>query len=252
MVTIKPSREELAAVFDNNLKLIQTFEEMIDLQNDFEGFDVPSISQRLDEATILAGDVSAHINLHAAIFRAFKNVTEAQAEANETAIQNALSKIGTLEAKTPKYRGASWQINGGGAEAATVISTVNTPVLAAGTTTYADKDYFTEAGDNNLTYAAKGPIKVECTAIVNIAGGSGDDLHVWFRHYDNAAASYNDMPKSIVNLGSGTVLNNVAVSGFATLNYNDRVELWVENTSDTDNITIKDKTHIQVTQRAFI
>lgn len=139
--------------------------------------------------------------------------------------------------------------------AATVISATNTPVKMAGTTTYVELQHFTQTTNNAFIYNSDTPIEVDLFGSFTLTTGASDTVNIFFRIWDNSAGAYDDdfalRPKMNVTmqLAGLTRAENVGFGGLARLEKNDRVEVWVENTSSTTNITASAGGYARVTER---
>lgn len=148
------------------------------------------------------------------------------------------------------YIGGQWSIT---SQATTTITSANTPVKVAGTTTYVDMQWFEAVGNNTYRYTGTQTIEVECKGVVSMTGGNNDQASIFFRHYDDSEASYNDAPKTQATLNGGvlgTRAEGVPFFGYFTVNQNDLIEVWVENNTDTTNITVVNGGLTSVTKRA--
>jgi len=129
------------------------------------------------------------------------------------------------------YVGSTWEVTSG---ATTTISADNTLVKMAGTTTYADEEWFSNAFSNTAVYESSLELKAEIEYSLSFTGGNNDVVGIQIRHWDDSASAY-------VNVGARitATLNAENVTGFAyaTMNENDRIEVWVENQTDNTNIT---------------
>ena len=135
------------------------------------------------------------------------------------------------------YVGGQWTIS---TSTTTTISAANTPVKMAGTTTYADLQWFTQTTDNAFVYASGQTIEVECKGVVSISGGNNDQVSVFFRQWDDSASSYVDAPKSQATLNGGllgTRAEGIPFFGYFQIDENDRIEVWVENNTNASDVT---------------
>jgi len=149
------------------------------------------------------------------------------------------------------YRGAGWTIT---TAAATVIATVNTPVVVAGTTTYGFIEHFTQAGDNNITSNTDEAIEVDVAGAVTISGTEGEQLSILLRKFDDSTSSYSTLETYIVSIvattgGRDPGAENVPLFAETNMDKNDRIEIWVENNSTTANITAELGSRLKVTER---
>jgi len=120
---------------------------------------------------------------------------------------------------------------------ATVISIVNTPVKAAGTFTTEIVSRFTHDGTGRITYIGERnlrvPVTISCTLLQT--GGGTDNLTAYLAM--NGSVITNSGITLSAESGDGVNATVVWQTEFAQ---NDFVELFVENNSDTSNITVTD------------
>ena len=151
------------------------------------------------------------------------------------------------------YIGGRWYIDTGNA-VVTTISIVDTFVKAAGTTTEEDLQWTSSAGDNDLTFDSTQDVKVQIIGSINVtaaSGGSDKNITLTIRHWDNSAGGYVDLPNKARGVStSAATYHNVAVIGYATVSENDRIELWIENNTDTVNLTVEEGSLFSVSERA--
>jgi hypothetical protein len=136
------------------------------------------------------------------------------------------------------YVGAEWELT---TTAVTTISTANTLVKMAGTTTYSEEHWFGNTTDNAFVYESSLTIEANVLGNVSLTGTNNKVAGVQIRHWDDSASAYVDIgPRYSATMnggGAGTKAENVAIFASVTLDENDRVEIWLENQSDTSNIT---------------
>jgi hypothetical protein len=135
------------------------------------------------------------------------------------------------------YPGGWWEIT---TETATTL-TVNTPTKLLGTTTYNEMVYVSGAASNAFVFNST--IRKQFTLVGNvvISGGANDQIELSVRVWDDSAASYvvkrtfTHQISNLVGLLDVTYFTFDAQVG--ELSTNDRVELWVENTTDDTSVT---------------
>lgn len=126
------------------------------------------------------------------------------------------------------------------AEAVTTIPAANTPVKLAGTTAASDLQWFSDTGDNELTYISTQPIEVEVKAVLTLAGSNADQVQIIIRQWDDSAGSYIDLSESgAATMNQSGRAEGIASFGYASLAENDRIEVWVENLTGSNNVTAK-------------
>jgi hypothetical protein len=148
------------------------------------------------------------------------------------------------------YVGGQWTIT---TQATTTITTAETPVKMAGTTTEVDLQWFTDGGDNRLVYDGEQQIEVECKGVMSISGGSNDQASIFFRQWDSSASTWIDAPKAQATLnggGAGNRAEGVPFFGYFTLDNADYIEVWIQNDSDTTNVTAIEGGLASIVERA--
>lgn len=126
-------------------------------------------------------------------------------------------------------------------QATTVIPWANTPVKANGTTTTQNEIWMNQTGNNEITYNSTLETDVEIFCDVTIDWWSNDDIRVIIRKWDNNLSSYTDVSSSLKNINNVIWWSDVAYYNFfwyTELNLNDRIEIWLENTSDWTDVTL--------------
>lgn len=120
----------------------------------------------------------------------------------------------------------------------TVISAINTPVQVNAVWTKGVSERFLLDPNGTWTYTGLEPIDVSLTAIatLNNAGGGTDTLSMYIGKNGSAVSE----TKSTADINTEGV---IAAQGLISLVTNDTLELFVENNSDTSNITVSDSTY---------
>lgn len=137
-------------------------------------------------------------------------------------------------------------------QSTTNIVSSNTPVKMAGTTTYNDLQWFTQTTDNSFVYDGDQNIEVECKAVISVSGSNNDQANLFFRQWDDSAGSYIDAPKSKATLNGGllgTRAEGIPFFGYFVLDNNDRIEVWIENDGDNNDMTALAGGLVSVTER---
>ena len=151
------------------------------------------------------------------------------------------------------YVGGRWYIDTADA-VDTVIAVVDTYVKAAGTTTEADLQWMSSAANNDLTYDSTQTAQIQISGSINVSaasGGADKNITLTLRHWDDSASAYVDLPNKARGIStSATSFHNICVIGFATVDVSDRIELWIENNTDTVNLAIDDGSLLAITERA--
>jgi len=151
------------------------------------------------------------------------------------------------------YVGGRWYINTGDA-VDTVIASIDTYVKAAGTTTEEDLQWLSSAGNNDLTYDSEQRAAIQIAGSINVSaasGGSEKNITLTLRQWDDSASAYVDLPNKARGIStSAASFHNIAVIGYAVVDAGDRIELWIENNTDTTNISIGEGSLLSVSERA--
>lgn len=120
--------------------------------------------------------------------------------------------------------------------------TVNVPAKLLGNTQYNNLQHFTQTSSNAFTYTSTEVLDFIIDARLTIDGGANDEIEVIVRKWDNSALAYVDIvaiPATISNILGG---RDIAVVNFKAeiedLDIDDRIELWVVNTSDSTDVTM--------------
>lgn len=148
------------------------------------------------------------------------------------------------------YPGASYEVTTG---ATTTISADNTLYKMAGTTTYADEEWFSHTTDNAFVYDSELEEEMEVSFSLSFTGSNNRVVGIQIRQWDDSASSYIDVgPRHTATLnggGAGLRAENVAGFAYITLNKNDRIEIWVENQTDSNNITTDQSGSVFIKER---
>jgi hypothetical protein len=146
------------------------------------------------------------------------------------------------------YVGSRWVLT---TETATVVGADTTYYKLAGTTTYADEQWFSNTTDNAFVYDSTNAIEVVISGTLSISAGNNNQIQIKVRMWDDSASAYVDIhehgPITMSGAGAG---ENIAVLGFADMEINDRIEVWAQNLSSATNITMLEGTLISCTERA--
>lgn len=118
---------------------------------------------------------------------------------------------------------------------ATTISTVDTPVKALGTTTAnAINQKFTHT-DNKLTYVGALIRDFQVTATVSLTSGNNNLIGVYVAKNGTVITS----SEMYSTTSSGGKAESITCQTILELNENDYVEIWVENSTGTTDITVE-------------
>ena len=146
------------------------------------------------------------------------------------------------------YVGSRWALT---TEIATSIGSSNTYVKMAGTTTYADEQWFSNTTDNAFVFDSTNPIEAIIAGTMSVSAGNNNQLQIKVRQWDDSASAYIDIhehgPITMSGAGAG---ENISILGYADLDTNDRIEVWVQNLTAATNITMLEGTLISISERA--
>lgn len=149
------------------------------------------------------------------------------------------------------YIGGEWVLT---TEVTTTISTAGVYVKLEGNTTYSDMQHLTNTTDNAFVYDADETILVNVDCVIGISGGMNDQVRIKIRQWDDSASAFIDIATSSAQTLSGGLLGtraeNINIFGIATLDLNDRIEIWVANISDTSNVVGLEFSKTKITERA--
>lgn len=131
---------------------------------------------------------------------------------------------------------AAWQIT---TSSATSVGTVDTPTLVAGTTTLVGTSTnFTMPSDNVLQYTGIQKINIHIDGILGLSGVNNDEIKIYVRKYDDSSSAYEDLTfYSLAEISTTGNIKNVSIKSQATLDQDDKIELWCENTSNGNAVT---------------
>lgn len=146
------------------------------------------------------------------------------------------------------YVGARWSLT---TEIATSIGASNTYVKLAGTTTYADEQWFSNATDNAFVYDSTNPIECVIAGTMSLSAGNNNQVQVKVVQWDDSISDYIDIHEhGPITMSGAGVGENISILGYADLEINDRIEVWVQNLSAATDITMLEGTLISTTERA--
>lgn len=137
-------------------------------------------------------------------------------------------------------------------EAQTNITSSGTAVKLAGTTTYDNLVHFSSTGNNAITCITSVETDYKIKGNLVIDGGPNDVLTLTIRKWDNSASAYVDLDtftRGVTNAVGGTDIAIFTVDSNAILSNLDRIEVWIQNDSDTTNVTALTGSYIVVDER---
>ena len=132
------------------------------------------------------------------------------------------------------------------------VSEQDTLYQITGSVTIADACWFSVGNTNGLKSNSSLGLEVKCSGIFSFSGSSGVELGVQFRKFNYASSTYSSIGPEYNTTIFGTVFplaSNVSFTASTTLQKDDRIEVWVKNRDNTDNITLKSGGQFEVTER---
>ena len=136
------------------------------------------------------------------------------------------------------YKGGIWSCT---TETETTITTQDTFVKIAGTTTYRELQHCSQTTNNAIIYDGSDNQPFKIVGSITFSGNSNTVIKVKIRVYDDSASAYVDyqtFQAKIASGASGTRTENISILDVIEMDANDRLELWVANASGTSNITM--------------
>lgn len=136
------------------------------------------------------------------------------------------------------YPGGHWELT---AAVATTL-TVNVPTKLLGTTTYGHLIYWSQTVSNSLVHDSTIPHPYNIVCALLVEGTANDQVQVEVRRWDNSASAYvveRTFQRGVSNLVGA---DDVAFFNFdatvGPVDLNDRIELWVTNTTGGGSLTL--------------
>lgn len=150
---------------------------------------------------------------------------------------NTRTRVSTTRGYPNTYVGAFWQCT---ATTATTFTLINTVTKMLGTTTGSNLEWFSLPGNNDITYDSTELVSVYATFNGSFIGGNNKDFTIRFRVWDDSGSVYvNYSSVRFSTDGNGNYVNLTMHSPRIRVAENDRIEVWVENNSDTSNLTMQ-------------
>lgn len=135
--------------------------------------------------------------------------------------------------------------------AVTVIASSGVLVKMAGTTTYADLQWFSQTTNNAFVYDSTQQIEIQVEGALTFTNSSNKLIGIQVKLWDNSASAYVDVgSRFTATIGSGGRAENVTFFARTTIDKSDRVEIWLENQTDTSNITAEVGGFVGISERA--
>lgn len=135
------------------------------------------------------------------------------------------------------FPGGRWEIT---TQTATPL-TQNTLVKALGTTTYDDLVHFSGLNNNEFIYDSNVEKDFIIQGQIVVDGTANDIIDLVIRKWNNSLSQYEDLRTFTRNISNLIGMLNVSYFNpyvTTTLFKNDRIELWVRNTSSSSSITV--------------
>ncbi|MBL4940365.1 MAG: hypothetical protein JKY81_01730 [Colwellia sp.] len=149
------------------------------------------------------------------------------------------------------HKGGVWTVS---SASTTTIATINTPVKMAGTTTYSILDHFTQSANNAIESLTTERITMDVTGSITVTGNNGDTIGILLRHWDDSASAYVNLTTTTATF-TDTVgpmdpgAENVTVYANVIMDISDRIEVWLENQTGTDDITAAVGSRLNLSER---
>lgn len=146
------------------------------------------------------------------------------------------------------YVGGQWKVT---STAVTALGSesAGTFLKMAGTTTYADLQWFSGAASNAITYIGSQSISVKAEFDMGLTGTNNDVVKFRIRHWDNSASSYIDIFTSGGDtMNAGNRVEGGSGHGFADMDTSDRIEIWLSSSTAKD-VTASLDGMLSVTER---
>lgn len=123
----------------------------------------------------------------------------------------------------------------------TVISVADTLYEITATGAGNILEWFSLSNTNRLVYDSDQTIRVSVSGALSFTGSNNDEMRVQIRMWDDSASAYVNVGteyEATLNGGpSGSRGENVSFYGTATMDQNDRIEIWIKNKGGTGNIS---------------
>jgi len=139
------------------------------------------------------------------------------------------------------YVGATHQPQ---ADSVVVVDTIDTLIQVTGVMDLNEPYWFSTANTNGLQLDSTQNIRARVNGTMSFSGGSNTAIGIQIRKFKSSDSSYVNVGPEYVTAFStsavlGTLASNVSFSGTTDMVKNDRIEIWVKNKTNTDNITLK-------------
>lgn len=141
--------------------------------------------------------------------------------------------------------GAGWYLD---VEVPTPL-TQNVPAKLLGTTTYNSVIHFTTLNNNEFVYDSTVEDDFYVDGFVTLEGSPDRIVTIQVRKWNNLLATYEiveTFTKYIVNVVGNVDVGSYSIGTPVELAENDRIELWVVNTTDNTSVTMQEGSYLRV------
>jgi hypothetical protein len=118
----------------------------------------------------------------------------------------------------------------------TNIITINTPIKAAGTTTSADLHRVSAPIDNRLTYDGVQTRAFQFVCSLSMTASANNKVINFYLAKNGVVLP---VSKQVTKIATGVDARGLSLSGVVILAPGDYIEIWVENTTDSTDITLE-------------
>lgn len=128
------------------------------------------------------------------------------------------------------------------ADAVTAL-TADTDAKVAGTTVTTNATWWTQTGNNEVTYNSSLVRDFKITVNCTVDGGANDEISLIVKKWDDSASAYVDLKtrtRNISNVLGGLDVANYSFVTTGEFAENDRIELWMRNNDDGTDATVLD------------
>lgn len=146
------------------------------------------------------------------------------------------------------YVGGQWLIS---SEVETDLTSVSAGVFlkVAGVTTQKDLQWFTAAVSNAIKYEGDQTLDVIIEGNLSFSGTNNDVVTIHLRQWDDSTSSYIELAQTGGStLNAGNRAEDVSFNGIATVDLNDRIEVWVSSSTAKD-VTALENGYVIISER---
>lgn len=138
-------------------------------------------------------------------------------------------------------------------QASTAITATDTPVKVAGTTTLSDAIWVdTDSTDNRLRWLSEFEGDVRILGVLSFTSGNNNQLGVVLKVYNDADVEQESITFPPVTTNGTGRAESITIAQYLTLQQNWYIEIWVENQSATQDITLESNSILLIEQRKGI